>query len=53
MTLKPGKKTPFDSKGNDNSIPVGPGGKWAGHSKNKDVQTAFNQGYNSNGKTNA
>ena len=44
MALKPGKTTPFDSKGNDNSIPVGPGGKWA--NKNKEVQTAFNRGYN-------
>ena len=32
-----GKKAPFDSKGNDNSVPVGPGKKWA---KNIDPWTS-------------
>ena len=41
-------REPFDSKGNDNSVPVPGHPDWAKNKKNKDVKTAFQKGYGKN-----
>ena len=41
-------RAPFDSKGNDRSVPVPGHSDWAKNKKNKGVKTAFVKGYGKN-----